>query len=91
MDINNNNLQYMQVIYNKVFYSPFILLPGPDGGIDGVLFDDGQNSATLDDYINAILMLLGGLLLYILHWCCIVNTFEHVVCWLGPHAFFCER
>ena len=38
--------------------SDFILLLGPYGRLDSVLFDDGRNYMLLDDYTNVIFILL---------------------------------
>ena len=55
MKANNNYLQYLQVINCQIsLVSPFILLPGPDGGLYGVLFDNDRKDVPLDDSVNVI-------------------------------------
>ena len=40
-----------------------MLLPGPDGGLDGLLFDDGRMDMPPDNSVNVAFLLLEGLLL----------------------------
>ena len=65
MDTKNNHLQYLQVIHHHIFLQVvlFLLLPGPDSGLDGVLFDDGRKDMPLDDYVNVIFIILLVLLM----------------------------
>ena len=41
----------------------FLLLPGHDGGLDGVLFDSRHKEEPLDYYVNINFLLFEGLLL----------------------------
>ena len=66
----------------------FLLLPGPDVGFDGVLFDDGHMDMPLDNYVNFTFILLKVILLQIPLWFGIVISFEHVICWLNTYNFF---
>ena len=68
--------------------SIFLLIPGPYGRLDDVLFDYGEDYMPLYDYVNDIFSLLVNLILNITHWRGIFNTFELVVCWLDAHIFF---
>ena len=53
----------------------FLLLPGPDGGLDGVLFDARHMEEAFDDYVSVTFLILEDLLLRIPHLHSIVNTF----------------
>ena len=63
----------------------FLLLPGPDGGLDGVLFDVRHMEEPLDDYVNVTLLIFKGLLLQIPHLHEIFNTFVLIFCRFVSH------
>ena len=86
MDTKKNRLHYLQVIHHHIFLQVLIfLLPGPDGGLDGVLFDVRHMEEPLDDYVNVTLLIFEGLLLQIPHLHEIFNTFVLIFCRFVSH------
>ena len=84
MYTKKNHFQYLQVIHHSMFLQ-VLKKTGPDGGLDGVLFDARHKDMPMDDSVNATLLLFEVLLLKIPCVRHIVNTSRLAFCWFDAH------